>query len=68
MKNNKPETFRLTIETVPNDVPGVNRLRRLLKFLLRSFGFRCILCEDMTPLPKTPVKEPTARRGYNERY
>jgi len=44
-----PETpvFRLTVQALPQSVPAVLRLRRLLKTMLRWFGFRCLLAEEI---------------------
>lgn len=33
--------FTMTVELLPDDVPGMVRLRRALKCLLRSFRVRC---------------------------
>lgn len=33
--------YRLTLRSEPSSVPSPVRLRRLLKYLLRGFGFRC---------------------------
>jgi hypothetical protein len=36
------ETFRLDLQPTRDDPPTMIRLRRLLKALLRGFGFRCV--------------------------
>ena len=38
----KHETYTLTIRAVPDRMPAVARLRRLLKSMLRGFGFRVV--------------------------
>jgi hypothetical protein len=35
------QRFTLTIEAEPRNVPGIIRLRKLLKRLLRAYGFVC---------------------------
>jgi hypothetical protein len=40
--------FRLTLESVPSDVPAEIRLRGLLKLMLRSFGLRCVEAKELT--------------------
>ena len=42
------ERFRLLIEASPGDVPGVQRLRALLKAMLRSYGLRVIEAKETT--------------------
>lgn len=39
--------FQLLIESLPSDVPTVNRLRRLLKAMLRGYSMRCIECKEV---------------------
>jgi len=41
--------YRLTLEAVPDDVPQLVRLRRLLKVLLRGYRFRCRRIEELKP-------------------
>ncbi len=43
----KPVRYTLTIHPTPDrsDPDGVRRLRRVLKSLLRAYGFRCERCE-----------------------
>lgn len=51
----KPELIRLILRPLPDEVPVEIRLRRLLKSLLRAYGFRCESVEtipDETPTPK----------------
>ena len=38
----EPDRYRLTLEATPDGVPAVHRLRRLLKRLRRSNGFRAV--------------------------
>lgn len=38
--------FVLTLEPLPGKLPAIVRLRRLLKRLLRSGGFRCVRIEE----------------------
>jgi hypothetical protein len=45
--NPQPGDFRLTIRPGRDAVPTVVRLRRLLKMLLRGYGFRCISVEEL---------------------
>jgi hypothetical protein len=46
--------FRLTIQSTPNPVPPIARLRRVLKMLM-SYGFRCTSHEELPP-PAPPVE------------
>ena len=44
------EEFELRIRALADDdAPAIIRLRRVLKGLLRTYGFRCISCADTTP-------------------
>jgi len=36
------ERFILELEALPDEVPVANRLRFVLKRLLRQFGFKCV--------------------------
>ncbi|MGE0375495.1 MAG: hypothetical protein AB7I48_23790 [Planctomycetaceae bacterium] len=40
-----PERYRLELVAQPHRVPAVVRLRRLLKRLLRTHGFKCTRVE-----------------------
>jgi hypothetical protein len=51
------EEFELRIVAQPDDVPPVNRLRHVLKALLRAHRFRAVSVRDLTPLLR-PVAEP----------
>lgn len=44
-------TVRLTVRALKSDVPAINRLRSLLKTMLRAYEFRCENVEDV-PKPK----------------
>lgn len=37
-----PETFTVTLEVKPADVPAEVRIRQFLKAALRQYGFRCL--------------------------
>jgi len=60
----KPK-ITLTLESVPCDVPVANRLRSILKRLLRSYGFRCVGMSgnglDEPKTPPTPANASQAR-------
>jgi hypothetical protein len=43
----QPGDFRLTIRPGADAVPAIARLRRLLKMLLRGYGFRCVAIEEL---------------------
>ena len=44
------ERWTITIQAVPNHIPAIARLKRLLKVMLRSFGFRVVtIQEDQEP-------------------
>lgn len=45
------ERFTLTLEASNSTVPAIIRLRRLLKLALRTFGFRCVRCEQHETFP-----------------
>ena len=42
------ERFVITLEAERDEIPGVVRLKRALKFLLRSHGLRCLKAESAT--------------------
>ncbi len=50
------EKYTLTIESTPDNVPAINRLRRLLKALIRAYGFRCLEVVEVKPAEPVPVK------------
>ena len=52
-----PEPFRVVMELLPSrhgEGPPINRLRRALKCLTRSFGIRCVSIGPEQP-PTTPA-------------
>ena len=53
------EKYRLTLQAIPDDVPAINRLRRALKTLLRAFGLRCLLGEQLPEKPNENGKPKT---------
>jgi hypothetical protein len=54
---NDPDVrIRLTLRPLPSEIPVGVRLRKLMKALLRSYGFRC---EDFEiPAESEPLKQP----------
>ena len=44
---NDPERFRLTLRALPSETPVEIRLRGILKRLLRTWGFRAELVEQL---------------------
>ena len=42
-------TYQLDFEALPDPVPAVLRLRRLLKYALRAAGFRCVRHAELKP-------------------
>jgi hypothetical protein len=50
----KKPRYSIVFAASPDAVPEINRLRRLLKALLRGYGFRAINVEE---LPVEPSKE-----------
>jgi hypothetical protein len=57
------ESYELVIVAqADDDAPPINRLRMVLKALLRAHGFRCTSCRNVTPaLP--PVAQGPAVAG-----
>jgi hypothetical protein len=45
MKPSEPHCYTLTIRALPDRVPADQRLRGVLKRLLRSYGFKCLVCQ-----------------------
>lgn len=45
-------TVRLTVRALKSDVPAINRLRSLLKTMLRAYEFRVESVEDVLPKAK----------------
>jgi hypothetical protein len=49
------ERYELVIVAQADDyAPAVVRLRHVLKALLRTYGFRCTSCRDVTPRSPAP--------------
>jgi hypothetical protein len=46
--------YRLTVEALPGDVPAPVRLKRLLKGVLRGYGFRCLEAREVPSGPPPP--------------
>ncbi len=46
--NKARERFTITVESMPSSIPAIARLRRLLKFALRSCGLRCVQISQNT--------------------
>jgi hypothetical protein len=46
MSRREDELYVLTLPAEQHDVPGIIRLRAVLKRLLRDHGFRCTPCRD----------------------
>lgn len=42
MLDENRERYTLAIQSVPSTVPVIDRLRRLIKALLRSYGFKVV--------------------------
>jgi hypothetical protein len=66
MKDPRPDDlagrrFHIEVQAEPANVPTINRLRRLLKCLLRVYGMRCLgvsQVPDDAPLPEPPSDGP----------
>jgi hypothetical protein len=54
------ERYALLIEVQPGEVPAANRLRQLLKRLLRSLGMKCISIKPVSAGQDVPREEKTA--------
>ena len=48
IKQPKPR-FSITFEALPSDVPAINSLRRLLKGMLRGYGFKALEVREIAP-------------------
>jgi hypothetical protein len=48
------ETYRLTVEALPDSAPAIIRLRRVIKSLLRAYGFRLLAVVELPEDAKTP--------------
>ena len=54
MSDQQPKQFTLTVRTVPAGAfwaPPERRLARLLKALLRGYGFRCVSVKELADPP-----------------
>jgi hypothetical protein len=49
------ESYRLEIVALSDDVPPINRLRLILKGLLRTYRFRCTSIAETTPRPEQAI-------------
>jgi hypothetical protein len=57
------ERYTFTVVSVPGwNVPTIIRVRKFLKSALRSWGLRCVECQETTPpLPdRSTPEDPTA--------
>jgi hypothetical protein len=52
--------YRLTLRPLPSAYPPVIRLRRALKWLLRSFGLECVDVREVSPPAKGDRHERSA--------
>jgi hypothetical protein len=52
-RHNKPR-YALVLTALPSDIPPVIRLRRLLKALRRTYGFRCEHIRPLEPAAAPP--------------
>ena len=50
MRSDEPALVRLTLRALPDAAPAAVRLRRLLKTLIRCYGFRCLQVEEVRGL------------------
>jgi hypothetical protein len=57
------QTFRLTVRPEPWSTPVTVRLRRALKVLLRSFGFRVVAVEQVKVSQTADPDQPDATPG-----
>jgi hypothetical protein len=55
--------YRLTLRSERNSVPAICRLRRLIKAMLRGYGFRVVLAEQLEP--ENPKPSPN-QEGVND--
>ena len=51
--------FVLTFEAMPGAIPVPNRLRFLLRRMLRSLGFRCLSIIETAPVKVARADQPT---------
>jgi hypothetical protein len=55
------ERYSLTIETLPDETPAVSRLKRVVKALLRHYGFRLLAAVELHE--DSPVTDPKPDSG-----
>jgi hypothetical protein len=61
MKRAEQPEYRLRFRALPDRVPPIIRLRRLLKLALRAFGMRCVMIEGIDiPESDTGLAQPDA--------
>ena len=60
--------YRLELQAQPGPVDPVLRLRRVLKALLRAYGFRAVFVEEIRPSasPDQEAVEPTQNASGGE--
>jgi hypothetical protein len=74
-KNEKSAVYTLTLRAEGNGPPAAIRLRKALKVMLRSFGLRCILIQQIgtaqaseaSESTATPSASSTPQRGYKRK-
>lgn len=54
--------FQITLESRPDPVPEIVRLRRLLKLSWRAFGFRCVRVEEINSNADTLAESAPAKQ------
>jgi hypothetical protein len=66
LMNNGPH-YRLTLEPARSNVPIAQRLRALLKYVLRACNLRCLVVEELppepAPCPRTVASSKAARES-----
>jgi hypothetical protein len=57
-KSEGNQRFQLTIESIPNSYPHdpIARLKLILKRMKRGYGFRCLSCSPVAPVPEPAPK------------
>jgi hypothetical protein len=53
--------YRLTLRSERSNIPAICRLRRLIKAMLRGYGFRVVLAEELEP--ESPKPSPNQEGG-----
>ena len=54
----KTHDYLVRLRPIPGDCPPYLRLRRLLKFALRTLGLRCVEVREMTETPAAEGDQP----------